>query len=157
MNNYCHYKSPLGLLRIEASDKGITHIVFREDEVQIRANSKLLNKCVNELTAYFEDGISDFTVPLDLRGTDFQLGVWNCLLQITRGETITYSNVAKQLGSLKKVRAVGTAIGRNPVLIIVPCHRVIGKNNSLTGYSGGIDRKKNLLTLESKTIQTQLF
>lgn len=103
-----------------------------------------------ELIDYIEGKRKDFTLPVDLYGTSFQQSVWKALMEIPYGETVTYSYIAESIQKPKSVRAVGTAIGANPVLITVPCHRVIGKNGKLTGFRGGLDMKRKLLDLETQ-------
>jgi methylated-DNA-[protein]-cysteine S-methyltransferase len=110
----------------------------------------LLDDAAAQLTAYLDGTLTDFDLPLSLRGNDFQLPVWQVLLQIPYGETVTYGEVARRAGVPGQAQAVGTAVGRNPVSIVVPCHRVVGADGSLTGYAGGLDRKAALLTLESR-------
>ncbi|AZV91411.1 methylated-DNA--protein-cysteine S-methyltransferase [Bacillus amyloliquefaciens] len=107
-----------------------------------------------ELSEYIENGRSAFSVPLDLYGTEFQLAVWQALMDIPYGETYFYSDIAEMIQKPTAVRAVGAAIGANPVLITVPCHRVIGKNGKLTGFRGGLEMKKQLLELEGRNIET---
>lgn len=109
----------------------------------------LLRRTSTQLLAYFGGGVADFDVPLDLRGTPFQRGVWQELLKLARGSTCSYGFIASRLGHASASRAVGAAVGRNPVSIIVPCHRVVGSGGALTGYAGGIDRKTALLALEA--------
>ena len=102
----------------------------------------------NQILQYFNSERSQFTLPLDLKGTVFQLSVWQQLLNIPFGETVAYSYIAEKINNPKAVRAVGRAIGQNPVTIVIPCHRVIGKNGALTGFRGGLEMKKILLGLE---------
>ncbi|EKN68804.1 methylated-DNA--protein-cysteine S-methyltransferase [Neobacillus bataviensis LMG 21833] len=109
-----------------------------------------LKPYANELIQYLDGNRKNFTVPFDYHGTDFQVAVWNALCKIPFGETKSYSDIAKQINKPAAVRAVGAAIGANPVLITVPCHRVVGKNGSLTGYRGGLEMKTQLLDLERK-------
>ncbi|MFD0825692.1 methylated-DNA--[protein]-cysteine S-methyltransferase [Neobacillus sp. M.A.Huq-85] len=111
-------------------------------------NDKKLQPYVKEITEYLQGNRTKFTVPMDFHGTPFQVSIWNALCEIPFGETRTYSEIANHIQKPSAVRAVGTAIGANPVLITVPCHRVIGKNGSLTGYRGGLEMKKHLLTIE---------
>lgn len=111
-------------------------------------NDELLQRAARELGEFFAGEREHFEVPLDLQGTPFQRSVWQRLLRITAGSTCSYGEIAKELGSAKAVRAVGSAVGRNPVSVIVPCHRVVGGDGSLTGYAGGIGRKRALLELE---------
>jgi methylated-DNA-[protein]-cysteine S-methyltransferase len=106
-----------------------------------------------ELIEYFEGKRKSFTLPVDYKGTEFQLAVWNALCEIPYGQTKSYSDIANHIQKPAAVRAVGTAIGANPVLITVPCHRVIGKNGSLTGYRGGLEMKTQLLNLEREAKQ----
>jgi methylated-DNA-[protein]-cysteine S-methyltransferase len=110
-----------------------------------------------ELREYFQGKRKTFTVPFDFRGTAFQLAVWNALCEIPYGQTQSYSDIANYIAKPASVRAVGTAIGANPVLISVPCHRVIGKNGSLTGYRGGLDMKTKLLQLENENHSPGIF
>lgn len=111
-------------------------------------NDEKLQPYVFELMEYFEGKRKEFTVPFDFRGTPFQVSVWNALSEIPYGETRSYTDIANHIQRPASVRAVGAAIGANPVLITVPCHRVIGKNGALTGYRGGLEMKTKLLTLE---------
>ena len=113
-----------------------------------RHDDALLRRAADQLHAYFAGEMLAFDVPLDLQGTPFQRRVWQALLAIPGGETRSYGEIARALGSAAAVRAVGGAVGRNPVSVIVPCHRVIGSDGSLTGYAGGVDRKRALLKLE---------
>jgi methylated-DNA-[protein]-cysteine S-methyltransferase len=111
-------------------------------------NKAALEPYVQQLEEYLQGLRKTFTLPLDLRGTDFQQAVWQALHEIPHGETVSYSQIAQKLDKTNAVRAVGTAIGANPVLIVVPCHRVLGKNGALTGYRGGLANKEKLLILE---------
>ena len=113
-------------------------------------DNRLLNQAAEQLTAYFAGELRAFDLPLDMQGTPFQKTVWRQLLEIPYGETCSYSVVANAIGAPKAVRAVGAANGRNPIAIIVPCHRVIGAHGSLTGYGGGLPLKKFLLDLEAR-------
>jgi len=107
---------------------------------------------IRQLQAYFSGELKEFNVPLAMEGTEFQLRVWNALRAIPYGETISYAQLAERIGNPKAVRAVGLANGSNPIPIIVPCHRVIGGNGSLTGFGGGLSTKKRLLELESRQL-----
>lgn len=113
-----------------------------------RPDDPLIREAARQMDAYAAGERRHFDVPLDLHGTPFQQAVWRALLNIGNGETRTYGDIARTVGSPQAVRAVGAAVGRNPVSIIVPCHRVIGGDGSLTGYAGGLDRKQVLLRLE---------
>jgi methylated-DNA-[protein]-cysteine S-methyltransferase len=114
----------------------------------VQPNDPLLQRAEVELQAYFGGSTADFTVALDPQGTAFQRAVWLALRGITRGHTCAYGDIARTIKAPEAVRAVGAAIGKNPLSIIVPCHRVVGRNGSLTGYAGGLPRKRALLTLE---------
>jgi methylated-DNA-[protein]-cysteine S-methyltransferase len=152
------YKSPIGKLLITLSDSGIKQIKFVEDEtngLELVANSS--HEIVKQLQEYFDLQRTAFTLPLDLQGTVFQKKVWQALLAIPFGTTLSYLKVAQKLGDPKKVRAVAAAIAKNPVLILVPCHRVIGSDAKLVGYSGGLQRKQALLKLEGFQFQNSLF
>lgn len=150
MKYQSHYRSPLGFLLLKSDGVSITEISFSEVELQEINPCAVLLKCEQQLENYFSGKSLDFQLPLNPEGTDFQKKVWAELLKIPMGETITYSELAVRLGDPKLVRAVGTANGRNPVAIVIPCHRVIGVGNKLTGYAGGLDRKLWLLEHEIK-------
>ena len=152
--NLCFYHSPVGWLRIFENGKGITMLKFLSDAKDqlstTGANTPLLVEAVLQLTDYFTGKRKEFTLPLDLQGTEFQLRTWKALQDIPYGETRTYKQIAEVIGCPKGCRAVGLANNRNPIAIIIPCHRVIGTNGSLTGYAGGLDIKEQLLRLEKK-------
>ena len=131
-----------------ASDHGITSIYFVDEVKQPNPNS-LTEKAKNQLSAYFAGEPVTFDLPLLPTGTAFQQQVWQQLCKIPYGETCSYGDLASDLNNPKAVRAVGAANGKNPISIIVPCHRVIGANGTLTGYAGGLDRKAWLLNLEN--------
>ncbi|MBV6647409.1 MAG: methylated-DNA--[protein]-cysteine S-methyltransferase [Cyclobacteriaceae bacterium] len=124
-------------------------------------NSDLFRETTQQLQQYFGGHLQNFNIPVKFKGTDFQKSVWNALFTIPYGETVSYLDVAKQIGDPTAARAVGWANGKNPIPIIYPCHRVIGSNGKLTGYGGGLDRKEWLLRHEGswplKTVQTSLF
>lgn len=151
--------SPVGELKLIASDKGLVAILWendkpnrvRLDKLKENAEHPVLLKTEQQLNEYFAGKRKEFAIALDMRGTRFQNDVWNALLAIPFGETRTYGQLAKQLGRPLASRAVGAANGRNPVSIIVPCHRVIGSTGKLTGFAGGLDTKAHLLDLEKKT------
>ncbi len=148
MDRYCIIGSPLGNLKITAGDQGISGIAYTEEAV-CSTDVPLLKKAEVQLKEYFEGRRKKFDLPLDLKGTEFQKRVWQALLEIPWGETRSYSEIAAAAGNAKAVRAAGMANHVNPVVIVVPCHRVIGKNGSLTGYGGGLERKQFLLNLEA--------
>ena len=158
MNGFdtAYLKSPIGTIEVKYSDKGIVSLYFVED-VEINYTIHAANESINQLEEYFAGERETFDLDLDLNGTEFQKSVWLELLKIPFGETETYVNIAKKLGNAKKLRAVGNANGKNPVSIIVPCHRVIGADGKLVGYGGGLWRKKWLLEHEQKYKQLRLF
>ena len=153
MIHLCYYDSPIGMLRLFANEKGITRIQFafdmKESIHSVEAKTPLLQEAVRQLTDYFTGIRKEFSLLLDLQGTDFQLRTWNELRSIPYGETRTYKQIAEAIDCPKGCRAVGLANNRNPIPIIIPCHRVIGANGDLTGYAGGLDIKKRLLAIES--------
>ncbi len=140
--------TPIGWLNIKASDKGVVAIEFNADQAASQKMNTVTQQCFEQLSEYFTGVRKVFSVPLDMQGTAFQHQVWLALEQIDFGLTCSYTDIAVGVGSPKAVRAVGAANGRNPVPIIVPCHRVIGRSGKLTGYAGGIDTKAWLLTHE---------
>lgn len=155
MNIYC-YNSPIGNLLIEGDEKNIIGLYFSCHPTQ---NQGVLtwemDKCIKQLEEYFSGERKTFNLNLNLKGTDFQKSVWNALLEIPYGETVTYGHIAKSINNPKAVRAVGGANNKNPISIIVPCHRVIGANGNMTGYGGEIWRKEFLLNLESKSLNLE--
>ncbi|GLB48222.1 methylated-DNA--[protein]-cysteine S-methyltransferase [Neptunitalea lumnitzerae] len=160
MNNLEHalMKTPLGVTEISGNANGIQQIKVLDAEVPISTTiPESLQLCVTELTEYFKGNLQEFTCKLNPTGTDFQKKVWNALVQIPYGKTMSYAALSTQLGDIKAIRAVAAANGKNPLWIIVPCHRVIGSDGSLTGYAGGLWRKKWLLELENPVKQQSLF
>ncbi len=148
-----HYNSPLGLINIEYSERGISKLIFIDDaKGEEHRAGEMESRCIGQLDEYFNKKRQVFDLPLDLQGTEFQKRVWNELLKIPFGKTVSYKELTLRLGDIKAIRAVATANGANPVSIIVPCHRVIGSDGSLTGYAGGLWRKKWLLEHESKEL-----
>ena len=148
---------PLGITKIEGDENGIAVIsVLSEGEISVEIPLEL-QEAVNQLRDYFEGKRTDFTFKLNPKGTDFQQKVWQELLNIPFGKTISYLDLAKKLGDPKVIRAAAAANGKNPLWIVVPCHRVIGTDGSLTGYAGGLWRKKWLLEHENPTNQQSLF
>ncbi|GAB3769502.1 methylated-DNA-[protein]-cysteine S-methyltransferase [Nocardioides ginsengisegetis] len=148
--------SPVGELRIVEKDGAITAIEFtpyRDPDGRVRGDRAddhpVLAECVRQLRAYFDRDLKEFELPLAPEGTDFQQRVWSQLQGIAFGETASYGEIAHRLGMTNAAsRAVGLANGRNPIPIVIPCHRVIGANGTLTGYAGGLERKQTLLDLE---------
>lgn len=148
-----YYSSPIGILEIQSSDSHIHSIKFTEiKEAVSNAPERvdILAQCFVQLDEYFNGDRKDFTFPFFQEGTDFQKQVWGQLLTIPYGKTVSYAELSRQLGDIKKIRAVGTTNGKNNLAIVVPCHRVIGSNQQLTGYAGGLWRKRWLLDHEAK-------
>lgn len=150
--------SPVGMLTLVASDTGLVAILWEHDRPgRVRLGPSvdlpchpILIEARRQLDAYFGGSRAAFTVPLDLRGTDFQKSVWTALLTIPHGETRSYGEIARAIGRPGAARAVGAANGRNPISIIAPCHRVIGGSGGLTGFAGGLEAKRLLLDLEAR-------
>lgn len=169
-SNIIFTSTPLGLMWLWATDVGIcnagfgdsvksseiSRMVKRGIESPVPVSTGLLDATTQQLRAYFARERRRFDLPLDLRGTEFQQQVWLLLQGISYGETTTYGEIALLLGDPKAARAVGQAVGANPVSIIVPCHRVIGSNGKLMGYGGGLERKAMLLELEQAGLQLRM-
>lgn len=154
----CIIKSPLGFTKIIGDNDGISNISILNTEEKIPdIIPTVLEDCVIQLNEYFEGSRKQFNLKLNAQGTDFQKKVWKQLEQIPYGKTISYLELSKQLGDVKVIRAAANANGKNPLWIIVPCHRIIGSNGSLTGYAGGLYRKQWLLEHESPYKQQSLF
>ncbi len=148
------YKSPLGIIKILADEKGIVKIDFSNSKKikTTQTDNRLIKDCISQLDEYFKGERRSFQLRLNLIGTEFQKKVWKELLKIPFGKMVSYLDVARKIKNEKAVRAVGQAIGKNPVSIVVPCHRVIGSNGELTGYASGLWRKKWLLEHEGYSI-----
>ncbi|MCX7549000.1 methylated-DNA--[protein]-cysteine S-methyltransferase [Xanthomarina sp. F1114] len=154
----CIIKTPLGFTKITGDENGISSIIVLNSEERITDIIPIeLEDCVQQLKEYFEGLRKNFDLELNPEGTDFQKRVWDALLKIPFGKTLSYLELSKQLGDVKAIRAVANANGKNPLWIVVPCHRVIGSDGSLTGYAGGLHRKKWLLEHESPYKQQSLF
>ncbi len=165
MKNYygSYVRCPLGMLYAISSGKGIIYLAFT-DKIDVQAvkdkysaecnalikneSNDLLNFLEKELELYFKGKLKVFNTPIELKGTDFQKEVWRSLLQIPYGQTWSYEQQARFMEQPLAIRAIASSNGKNPISILIPCHRVIGKNGSLTGYAGGLDRKKALLKHE---------
>lgn len=153
---YKDISSPVGLIRVIASDKGLVAIIWEGEDykrtklsVPVREDEHpILLQTEKELKEYFGNERKVFDIPLDFKGTEFQIRVWEALLKIPYGVTKTYGDLAKILGDIKAVRAVGGALNKNPISIIVPCHRVVGASGKLVGFAGGLENKSILLDLE---------
>ena len=144
------YNTKIGKLKIEYENDVLTGIAYTENEKEQGIRSELSDKTVLQLEEYFDGRRKEFDIPIKLRGTEFQKKVWNELLKIPYGATVSYKDIAIKIGNPKACRAVGMANHNNPILIIVPCHRVINENNKLGGYALGLDLKSKLLELEKE-------
>lgn len=154
-----YINSPLGITKIIGDENGIAVISVSDvgtNEVSAEV-PKVLKDAVSQLEEYFDGKRTDFDLKLNPKGTEFQQKVWKVLLEIPYGKTVSYMDQTKKLGDIKAIRAVASANGKNPLWIVVPCHRVIGTNGSLTGYAGEIWRKKWLLEHENPSTQQSLF
>ena len=153
---YTYMDSPVGRLLLAGDEDGLRSIGFPEGKMVIQPEAdwiesgKTFHETIRQLRAYFAGGLRDFDLPLAPEGTPFQLSVWNKLREIPYGETISYGQLATRVGNPKASRVVGMANGRNPLPIVVPCHRVIGSSGKLTGFGGGLPAKQLLLELERK-------
>lgn len=152
------YESPIGRLKIFCTQDGVKSVGFQREEAKAERmtespspkSEQMLDKTREELKEYFEGKRSTFSVPCVMEGTEFQKKVWKALQEIPYGETRSYQEIAVQIGNPKAYRAVGMANHRNPIAILVPCHRVVGSDGKLTGYAGGLDKKEKLLALEQQ-------
>jgi methylated-DNA-[protein]-cysteine S-methyltransferase len=154
-SSYIYYHSPIGLIRIEGTADYITDVNFhdfiqKDEEESSDIVPPLLINCTEQLIQYFNGQRREFEIPLNQPGTPYQQDIWNMLMQIPFGKTISYLELARRTGDIKATRAVANANGKNDIAIIVPCHRVIGSSGELTGYAAGIFRKKWLLEHEAK-------
>lgn len=160
---YCYLDTPIGELLLAGDEDALTLVGFpegamrRDPQPDWIYNEKPFALAIKQLNEYFAGERQDFDLPLRLDGTEFQLLVLAELRRIPYGETTSYGDIAERIGRPKAVRAVGAANGRNPIPIIVPCHRVIGASGDLTGFGGGLDTKKELLKLESENAETGLL
>lgn len=146
-----YYDSPRGPIRLVCSETGVKEVSFvSETGHESTEQPDLIQQLKAQLKAYFEEKLQEFDLPLDPDGTEFQKRVWAELVKIPYGKTISYDDMARRLGDPKVIRAAASANGKNPIGIIIPCHRVIGKNGSLVGYAGGLPNKRYLLDLENR-------
>ena len=155
---FAYLNTPIGTLKIEGTSEGISAIMFSEEAIP--KSQKIphhLQQAVDELEQYFRRERTSFNLKLAPQGTEFQQKVWKELQTISFGKTTSYQQMAKQLGDPKVIRAAASANGKNPISIVIPCHRVIGSDGSLTGYAGGLHRKKWLLAHENPVKQGELF
>lgn len=159
MTETAYIATPLGVAKLEGNADGLTavSVLGHTEEAFTEVIPEVLEDAVYQLNEYFDGQRQDFNLQLNLQGTPFQQGVWKQLLTIPYGKTMSYLELSKKLGDVKAIRAVAAANGKNPLWIIVPCHRVIGSDGSLTGYAGGLHRKKWLLAHENPVKQQSLF
>jgi len=165
IEDYCYYQSPIGLIRMGETGGFLTRADFVEQSLElenfqpnsISNSSTLLKDACRQLNEYFEGRRQKFDLALKPHGTNFQHSAWESLLRIPYGETRSYLQQAESIRNPKAIRAIGQANSRNPIPIIIPCHRVIGKNGSLIGYAGGLDRKTKLLALENRFTREQNY
>jgi methylated-DNA-[protein]-cysteine S-methyltransferase len=156
--SYTTFESPVGPLLLAGDLNALRRVSFGSGKrsapphADWKQNRTAFHEVIRQLQAYFRGELKEFDLPLAMEGTEFQLRVWNALRAIPYGETISYAQLAERIGNPKAVRAVGLANGSNPIPIIVPCHRVIGSDGSLTGFGGGLSTKKMLLELENKQL-----
>ncbi|GKX65747.1 methylated-DNA--[protein]-cysteine S-methyltransferase [Inconstantimicrobium mannanitabidum] len=152
MKSAFSYGTDIGTIVIEENGKAITKIYLANEDIDDllvkRQETELLMQAIKQLNEYFSGSRNFFDLPLEPEGTEFQKKVWNALKEIPFGETRSYGEIAKKIGNEKAARAVGMANNKNPIMIIIPCHRVIGSNGKLVGYAGGLDIKEKLLNLE---------
>jgi methylated-DNA-[protein]-cysteine S-methyltransferase len=155
-----YLESPVGTLHLAAGEAGLTHLLFARESSRAlprsgAPGSPLLREALAQLEAYFAGERREFDLPLAPEGTPFQLATWQALREIPYGTTLSYGELARRIGKPRAVRAVGAANSRNPISIIVPCHRVIGSDGTLTGYGGGLEVKRRLLELEGVRLDHQ--
>ncbi|MDW0111199.1 methylated-DNA--[protein]-cysteine S-methyltransferase [Sporosarcina aquimarina] len=148
------YQSPVGVIEIVGTQEAIVSVLFLDSKTVengvTETTFQVVKDCYNELDEYFNGTLKEFTVPYENAGTEFRRSVWQALTEIPYAETASYRDIARSIGNEKAVRAVGTANGNNKLSIIIPCHRIIGANGTLTGYAGGLWRKEWLLAHEQK-------
>jgi methylated-DNA-[protein]-cysteine S-methyltransferase len=159
-NFHTYYNSPLGWLKVTSNSKSLLSVSFEQKGGNVSAEiPAILKKSVRQLEEYFNGKRNTFDLELSPEGTDFQQKIWKLVASVPYGETTTYLDIAIRSGSEKNTRAVGFANGKNPIPVIIPCHRIIGSNGKLTGYAGGLERKKWLLLHEQQNSkdQTRLF
>jgi methylated-DNA-[protein]-cysteine S-methyltransferase len=153
---FAYYESPIGILEIAGTENGVQAVSFmKEKTAAVPKISPCLRECWRQLDEYFRGKRKEFSLKLDLLGTEFQKKVWYQLIKIPFGKTVSYGDIARAIGNAKAVRAVGNANGKNPISIIVPCHRVIGSKGDMVGFGGGLWRKKWLLRHEMGTFSKE--
>lgn len=152
-----YLQTPMGMAELQGDENGLASISVLNEEKPIGIIPDVLEDAIYQFQEYFEGTRENFDLKLNPSGTDFQKKVWDALCEIPYGKTVSYLELSKKLGDPKAIRAVAAANGKNPLWIVVPCHRVIGSNGDLVGYAGGLHRKKWLLEHESPVKQTSLF
>lgn len=155
MINYDYLETTLGLMEIICEDESLIGLKLVSEKTHRECENKTSKKVKSQIKEYLNGSRKTFNIPIKLTGTDFQKRVYEETLKIPYGSTKTYGEIANSIGNPKSMRAVGMALNKNPIWIIIPCHRVIGKNNKLTGFAGGIDKKLSLLKLENPEIETK--
>lgn len=154
MSNLFFYETDLGIIGIRYNNNAITEVFYSKSKINDHLKeTPLIRECFNQLKEYFQGTRREFTIPIEAEGSEFQKKVWKALLDIPYGQTRTYKEIAIAIGNEKACRAVGMANNRNPISIIIPCHRVIGANGKLVGYGGGLDIKEKLLNIEKIDIK----
>lgn len=152
MNYISYYQSPIGLLEIMANERAIFSLtVVTEKEKNIKENN-ITKKCIDEIKEYFSGKRKEFTIPVEFIGTKFQVAIWTEAMKVSYAETASYKDLAVRTGYDKAARAVGNAMNKNPILIIMPCHRIVGSNGGLKGFKYGMGTRKKLLLMETKMI-----
>lgn len=152
MSGFAIYESPFGPIRMDYEGEVLVRLRTVEPTVQTGERTELTDRAMEQLREYFSGQRKQFELPYELRGTEFQKKVWAALEAIPYGQTRSYREIAQAVGNPKAVRAVGAANGKNPMWVVVPCHRVIGADGGLTGYAGGVELKRALLELEQRTV-----
>ena len=152
MESFAYYDTDLGLLEVGCTGETVTHLRWVDESVHPHAPTALSDEAANQVQRYLAGERQDFDLPLAPAGTDFQRSVWQALCAIPYGQTRTYGDIACAIGRPTAARAVGAAAGRNPIWIVIPCHRCVGKDGALTGYAGGLWRKEKLLALEKSLL-----
>lgn len=153
MINYDYLETSLGLMEIICEDESLVGLKLVSEKIHRECENKTSKKVKSQIKEYLNGRRKTFNIPIKLTGTDFQKKVYEETLKIPYGSTKTYGEIANSIGNPKSMRVVGMALGKNPIWIIIPCHRVIGKNNKLTGFAGGIYKKLSLLKLENPEIE----
>lgn len=153
MSNYDYLETTLGLMEIICEDESLIGLKLVSEKTHRECENKISKKVKSQIKEYLNGSRKTFNIPIKLTGTDFQKKVYEETLKIPYSSTKTYGEIANSIGNPKSMRAVGMALNKNPIWIIIPCHRVIGKNNKLTGFAGGIDKKLSLLKLENPEIE----